>query len=121
MQNSHITLRDWYDIFLAIFFILWVVGIYAFSRISVRHIEREMKKGGGGAPEWDKGIGIRLSMYVMTIIRNKVNAVTLFDEQAVLKHTRKVDRYLAVSLQITTIILFLLGFLGYFIFGNTPH
>ena len=99
-------------------FILWAIAILAFGRISMRHIDKEMAKNGGGTPEWDKGIGIRLSMYSRVITRKKVNKVTLFDEQAVLDHARKIDWYLAWFLHITSIALFTLGFITIFFFKD---
>ena len=41
-------------------FLLWEIAIFLFNRISVRHNEREMLKEGIEAPNWDKGLGLRV-------------------------------------------------------------
>ena len=108
----------WYFIIGFPILILWAIAILTFGRISIRHIEREMTKSGGGAPEWDKEIGTRVVMYARIITRKKVNKVTLFDEQAVLDHARKIDWYLAWFLHITSIAFFTLCFMTVFFFKD---
>lgn len=108
----------WYFIIIFLIIILWAIAILSFGRISVRHIEREMEKEGIAPPYWDKGVGIRNIMYAMTITRNRVNKVTVFDEQAVIDHARKIDWYLAIFLQISTAAVFILAAITYFIYGD---
>jgi len=108
----------WYFILAFPIFLLWVIAILAFGRISMRHIDSEIVKNKGEAPEWDKGIGIRLSMYSRIITRKKINKMTLFDEQAVLDHARKIDWYLAWFLHLTSIAFFALAFITFFFFKD---
>ncbi|WP_028864788.1 hypothetical protein [Psychromonas aquimarina] len=108
----------WHFILLFSSIILWAIAIFTFGRISVRHIEREMEKKGLEPPFWDRGIGIRLSMYAFTIIRGKADHSVLIDRKSIVESARKIDWYLAVFLQLTTAVLFILGIITYFLSGD---
>lgn len=114
MQVFSLIREDWLGFLSFISFFLLAINIFAFGRISVRHIEREMEKKGLQPPFWDKGMGIRLSMYAFTIIRGKADNSLLIDQQSIIKHARKIDWYLAIVLMATITMLLVLAFIGYF-------
>lgn len=98
MQGLDLTFGNWFAIVGFATFILTAISTFSFARISVRHIEREMAKEGREPPHWDKGLGARLTMYAITIIMGKSHHSLLIDEESILKHARKTDRYLAIFL-----------------------
>jgi len=85
-----------------------------FGRISVKHIEYEMKKEGIEQPTWDKGIGSIIATYSLIIVFSKLNP-TIVDYKAVRRHTRKEDKRLAFFLQFSSLI-FLLSCLRWLIY-----
>ncbi|WP_281556824.1 hypothetical protein [Thalassomonas sp. RHCl1] len=91
-----LTTQHWIG-FIGLFLLfVWGISIFCFSKITVKHIEREMAKEGKSPPEWDKGIGGRFSLYAMAIVINKMARKTLVDGEAIRRHARKKDWYLAV-------------------------
>ena len=49
-----LSLENWMAIIFLIAFFIWGLAIFMFGRISVKHIEYEMKKEGIEQPIWDK-------------------------------------------------------------------
>ncbi|WDE11849.1 hypothetical protein [Thalassomonas haliotis] len=108
------------ELLFAIIFALsiFVAGIatFCFIRISGKHIEREMKKEGKVPPGWDSTMGFRYGLYAITIVRNSIGPMSFVDDEAVLRHARKKDRFLALFLVISTIVLMVVGCLVYFLY-----
>ncbi|WDE05442.1 hypothetical protein SG34_000380 [Thalassomonas viridans] len=78
-----------------VFLLIFSIAIVCFIRVSGKHIEREMKKEGILPPHWDSVMGLRYAMYAIVIVRNTVSPVSLVNDEAILRHARKKDRYLA--------------------------
>ena len=87
--------EDWFAISFIIIIFLWAIATFCFSRISVKHIEAEMAKEGKLPPEWDKGLGIRISAYAVAIIIKRIPPQSIIDTHSVKRHMRKKDWYLA--------------------------
>ncbi|WP_076924954.1 hypothetical protein [Pseudoalteromonas sp. EB27] len=77
--------------------IVFMIGTFAsgilFSRISVKHINKNMKKDGVLPPNWDKGIGASVSFYVFAMFFERSRIPTpMFDGRFVAKYARPVDK-----------------------------
>ena len=96
---------------------LWAIATFCFSRMTVKYIENEMAKKGELPPEWDKGIGARITMYAMVIIAKKAKRVSLVNDQLILRYARKKDWYLAVFFLSSFIVLMSIGGVTYFLYG----
>ncbi|WP_281559103.1 hypothetical protein [Thalassomonas sp. RHCl1] len=92
------------------------IATFCFIRISGKHIEREMKKEGKLPPGWDSTMGLRYGFYAITIVRNSIAPMSFVDDDAVLRFTRKKDRYLAYFFVITSAIFLLIIFTAYLFF-----
>ncbi len=57
-------------------FIAFLISTLCFTRISMKHIEKKMRDEGIHEPLWDKGIGIRVTMYGKVIRRQKQLSLT---------------------------------------------
>ncbi|WDD99063.1 hypothetical protein [Thalassomonas actiniarum] len=101
---------------LTIVFFVMAIATFCFIRISGKHIEREMKKEGKLPPGWDSTMGLRYGFYAITIVRNSVAPMSFVDDEAVLRHARKKDRYLALFLVISSTVLMIIGGLVYFLY-----
>ncbi|WDE03692.1 hypothetical protein SG34_020235 [Thalassomonas viridans] len=88
--------ESWLFLFGGISFLFCAAATFCFGRISVKHIEQEMAKEGKLPPEWDKGIGARITMYAIVIVTRKIVDNTLINDELVLRYARKKDWYLAV-------------------------
>ena len=99
-------------------FLLWAITIFAFRRISVRHIEREMAKEGLTPPDWDKGLGMRLIMYAFTIVTAKDHKSLFINQGAILKYARKKDWLMSLLLLIATAAFLALVAANYFLYGD---
>jgi len=53
-------------------FLISGIATFCFGRISVKHIEKEMAREGQSPPEWDKGIGARITIYAIVIVTKKL-------------------------------------------------
>jgi len=110
------TTELWFAIALTIIFFVMAIATFSFIRISGKHIEREMKKEGKLPPGWDSTMGLRYGFYAITIVRNSIAPMSFVDDEAVLRHARKKDRYLALFLVISSIALMIVGGLVYFLY-----
>jgi len=97
---------------------LFVMGIavFCFIRISGKHIEREMKKEGKQPSDWDSIMGLRYHSYAITLVRNTVAPMSFVDDEAVLRHARKKDRYLALFYVISSVVFIILVFLANYLY-----
>ncbi|NRB42077.1 MAG: hypothetical protein HRU20_26995 [Pseudomonadales bacterium] len=103
----------------AVFF-MWGSSIFCFTRISLKHIETEMAKEGILPPAYDNGIGGRIVPYSMVILFPSINRhASLIDVESTLKHARKIDWYLALFLNVTSLLFFTLMLVCYFFFEPT--
>jgi hypothetical protein len=105
---NEITVEDALYLFGGVSFLILSIAIFLFRCISVKHIEREMAKEGIEQPLWDKGIG-------SIMIFSKLNP-TIVDFDAVRRHTRKKDKYLALFLQIFNAIFLTIIFTVYYLY-----
>ena len=96
-------------------FLVLGFAIFLFGRISVKHIEREMAKEGIEQPLWDKGIGSIVVTYSLIMVFPKLNP-TIVDFEAVRRHTRKKDKYLALFLQVFSAIFLTIIFTVYYLY-----
>ncbi|WDE03695.1 hypothetical protein SG34_020250 [Thalassomonas viridans] len=87
--------EDWLAISFIIIIFIWAIATFCFSRITVKHIETAMAKEGKLPPEWDKGLGIRISAYAVAIIVKRIPPMSIIDTHSVKRHMRKKDWYLA--------------------------
>jgi hypothetical protein len=106
---SELTSENWMGIIAISSIFMWGIAILLFGRISVKHIEREMKKEGIKPPVWDKGIGSIIVTYSLIMVFPKLNP-TIVNFEAVRRYTRKEDRRLAFFLQISSTIFFTVMF-----------
>jgi len=113
---SELSTENWMAILLFIALIAWSIAIFLFGRISVKHIEREMKKEGIEPPVWDKGIGSIIVTYSLIMVFPKLNP-TIVDFEAVRRHTRKEDKRLAYFLQTSSAIFFTIMFTIAYLYG----
>ncbi len=100
-------------------FLVWCLATLLFSRISVKHIESEMAKEGILPPEWDKGIGMRYPAYASIIMRpNTKRHASTVDIEATKRLSRRIDWYLAVFVQLSSVIIFTVLVVFYFFFDT---
>ncbi|MFT4906087.1 MAG: hypothetical protein ACI978_000144 [Oleispira sp.] len=98
--------EDWMAIAAVFSIFISTIATLLFSRISVKHIEREMAKEGIAPPVWDKGIGGRIIMYAMVIVANKAAKTSPVEDEAILRHARKKDYTLSMFLIISSLLFF---------------
>ncbi|WP_149982292.1 hypothetical protein [Pseudoalteromonas rhizosphaerae] len=94
--------------------ISYLMSALCFTRISMKHIEKKMREEGIHEPLWDKGIGIRVSMYGKVIRRQKPAKATVVNDEAILRHARPIDLILARIMHISFLGLMLIIAYGYF-------
>lgn len=111
-----ITAELWLAIIFALSLFVMGIATFCFIRISGKHIEREMKNEGKLPPGWDSTMGLRYSFYAIVIVRNSIAPMSFVDDEAVLRFTRKKDRYLAYFFVITSAIFLLVIFTAYLLF-----
>lgn len=99
------------------FIFVWAISIFCFGRISVKYIDNEMAKEGSFPPEWDKGIGARITIYAMVIVAKKAAFVSPVNDELILRYARKKDWYLAMFYLGSFFILMITGGLAYFLYG----
>lgn len=92
----------------------YLISTLCFTRITMKHIERKLRKEGVHEPLWDKGIGIRVSMYGKVIRRQKPVKATIVNDEAILRHARPIDLILARIMHISFLGLMLVIAYGYF-------
>lgn len=78
---------------------VFMIGTFAsgvlFSRISVKHINKNMEKDGVHPPNWDQGIGASVSFYVFAMFFERSRIPTpMFDGRFVAKYSRPIDKVL---------------------------
>lgn len=95
-------------------FIAFLISTLCFTRISMKHIEKKMREEGIHEPLWDKGLGIRVSMYGKVIRRQKPAKATVVNDEAILRHARPIDLILARTMHYSFIIMMTLAIYGYF-------
>ena len=102
------------------FIIAFLISALCFTRISMKHIEKKMREEGIHEPLWDKGLGIRVSMYGKVIRRQKPAKATVVNDEAILRHARPIDLILARVMHISFIGLMFVIAYGYFAYdlGN---
>lgn len=113
---SELSGEDYFAFIFILMIFIWGLSIFLFGRISVKHIEREMAKEGGGEPIWDKGIGSRVVTYSLIMIFPKLNP-PIVDAKATRRFMRKKDFYLALFLQISFAIFMVLMVTWSFLYG----
>ena len=94
--------------------ISYLISTLCFTRISMKHIEKKMREEGIHEPLWDKGLGIRVSMYGKVIRRQKPAMATVVNDEAILRHARPIDLILARVMHISFIGLMFVIAHGYF-------
>ena len=77
--------------------LIFLVSTFAsgilFSRVSVKHINKNMEKDGVYPPSWDKGIGASVSFYIFAMFFERSRIPTpMFDGRFVAKYARPVDK-----------------------------
>lgn len=73
-----------------------------------------MREEGIHEPLWDKGIGIRVTMYGKVIRRQKPAKATVVNDEAILRHARPIDLILAHVMHVSFLGLMLIIAYGYF-------
>ena len=103
--------------------ISYLISTLCFTRISMKHIEKKMREEGIHEPLWDKGLGIRVSMYGKVIRRQKPAKATVVNDEAILRHSRPIDLILARIMHISFVGLMLIIAYGYFAYdlGNRAY
>ncbi|WDE03701.1 hypothetical protein SG34_020280 [Thalassomonas viridans] len=112
-----LTNQDWLLLLGGVLVLIWAISVFCFGRITVKHIEREMAKEGKLPPVWDKGIGGRLSPYAMAIIAKKAARLSIVDDEAIRKHARRKDWYLAVFYFASFIAFLIVAGVYYYLYG----
>ena len=113
---SELSNESWAAILFFIILCFWSLAIFLFGRISVKYIDQELAKEGIEPPAWDKGIGSIVVTYSLIMVFPKLNP-TIVDFEAVRRHTRKKDKYLAFILQIFSAIFFTIIFTAYYLYA----
>ncbi|NRB42074.1 MAG: hypothetical protein HRU20_26980 [Pseudomonadales bacterium] len=112
-----LTLELYLSVAIALLIVIWGISIFCFTRISLKHIENEMAKEGLLPPVYDKGLGGRIAPYSMVILFPNIKRhASLIDVEATLRHSRKIDWYLSLFLNISFYTLFVLMIVSCFIF-----
>ncbi|QLE84487.1 hypothetical protein FLM48_04910 [Shewanella sp. Scap07] len=101
--------EDWYLLFPVLLLISWSVSFLAFTIFSGRYLEKMMAKEQQSIPSWDSGVGMRYGMYAMVLVCNKAAARSPIDDAAVLKYARPIDRFLAIWMMSSFVILMLIA------------
>ncbi|WP_281556826.1 hypothetical protein [Thalassomonas sp. RHCl1] len=110
-----------YDcLMLSILLLIFLIAIatFCFSRISVKYIENKMAKEGELPPEWDKGIGARITMYAMVIVAKKAADVSPVNDQLILRYARKKDWYLALFFLGSFVAFICVSAIAYYLYGS---
>mgnify|MGYP000216932577 CR=1 FL=1 len=108
--------ENWIAIIGVSAFFIWAIATFLFSRISVKHIEREMIKEDIQHPIWDKGIGSVIVTYSFIMVFPKLNP-TIVDFEAVRRHTRKKDKKLALFFTMAMFFSFIMMFTTAYLYG----
>lgn len=95
-------------------FIAFLISTLCFTRISMKHIEKKMREEGIHEPLWDKGIGIRVTMYGKVIRRQKPAKATIVNDEAILRHARPIDFVLARAMHYSLVAMMIFATYGYF-------
>ena len=103
-------------IFLGISFL---ISMLLFLRFTIRRLDRKVKKEGSGTPSWDKGgMGLRVGVYSVVLVRGKKGSSPIPDEDIILRYARPIDRVLAFTVDLSLLGMFILWlagkWLGYF-------
>ena len=109
--------ETWFLLSSGVLFFLWAIAVFCFSRITMRYIENKMARKGELPPEWDKGIGARITMYAMVIVVKKAMKVSPVNDQLILRYARKKDWYLAVFFLVSFTAFLAVISVGYFLYG----
>ena len=108
---------DEYALFITFLaFINWAVATIIFRRVTVRYIDQKLKEEEDDSADWDSGVGGRIFLYALAIIRKKAQEVSLVNGRLIKKHARKIDIKLAWYSHISTIFLLSLMLIMYFFF-----
>ena len=110
-------LYDFLMLTILLTFLLTAIATFSFSRISVKHIENKMAEEDALPPEWDKGIGARITMYAMVIVAKKVAHVSPVNDQLILRYARPKDWYLAVFYLGSFFCFICISGIAYFLYG----
>ena len=112
---TELSVENWVAIVGVSAFFIWAIATFLFGRISIKHIEREMAKEGIEPPVWDKGIGSIIITYSFIMVFARLNP-TIVDFEAVRRHTRNKDKYLALFLQVFSAIFLTIIFTVYYLY-----
>lgn len=100
-------------------FLISGVATILFSRISVSYIERKIREEESSLPEWDKGIGIRLTIYASVILfPNRKRYRSPIDIEKTKRYARKRDYYLALFFELSMVIFIVTSIITYMLYGN---
>ena len=114
MENLQII--DYLYLLLFITLVNWAVATIIFRRVTVRYIDQKLKEEEDDSADWDSGVGGRIFLYALAIIRKKAQEVSLVNGRLIKKHARKIDIKLAWYSHISTIFLLSLMLIMYFFF-----
>ncbi len=102
-----------FEVLNVIFVLGFLISGLCFTRLSIRHLDKKIKEEGEGTPSWDRGgMGLRVGMYAVTLIKNKSDKASLTEDEIILRHARPIDRVLAFSMSISLVAIFILWPLG---------
>ena len=96
------------------FFLVFATSWICFARISMSHIEREMKKEGKESPKWD-GMGARIVGYAcaLTFPKDSLRTYILVDVAAARRLSRPLDRKLAVFYIVAGFVFVTIALISY--------
>ncbi len=99
--------------------ITWCISFLLFTRTSMKTIERKMLAEGIDIPWWDeKGWGFRISIFTSILARGKPSKYPLLADEAILRHSRKYDRVLAIIVEVSFVLFMIFAAISYFFFDN---
>ena len=115
---SELSTESWMAILFFIILCILCLSTFLFSRISVKHIEREMAKEGIEPPVWDKGIGARIIAYAGIIVfPNLTRHASLVNIEATKRYCRKKDKQLALFYVTSAVFCFTIMFTVVYLYG----
>ena len=115
---NEITTEEIFYLIGGISFFVWCLATFLFSRISVKHIEREMAKEDIAPPAWDKGIGARMIAYAGIIVfPNLKRHASLVNIEATKRFCRKKDKQLALFYVTSAVFCFTIMLTVVFLYG----
>ena len=95
-----------------------LISTLLFTRTSMKSIERKMLAERVDIPWWDeKGWGFRISIFVSVLARGKQSKVPVLADEAILKHARSYDRFLALIVSVSFMTCMIPGFYFVFVLG----